>query len=101
MLTTLVSLRQFIHTIVMDDGRVSEIKRGGVARNAKLGRLAGGMAGRAALASRKRLTGASKDEVNAELVEKAANQLSTVLGELKGGASEGRPGAVGDGSQGA
>ncbi|MDF2984000.1 MAG: conserved ATP-binding protein transporter, partial [Devosia sp.] len=26
------------------------------------------------------------DEVNAELMEKAANQLFTVLGELKGGA---------------
>ncbi|MFN8229067.1 MAG: AarF/UbiB family protein [Mycobacterium sp.] len=70
----------------MDDGLVSEIKRGGVARNAKLAGLAGGMAGRAALGFGKRLTGASKDEVNAELVEKAANQLFTVLGELKGGA---------------
>ena len=65
---------------------MSEIKRGGVARNAKLAGLAGGMAGRAALGFGKRLTGASKDEVNAELVEKAANQLFTVLGELKGGA---------------
>ena len=65
---------------------MAEIKRGGVARNAKLAGLAGGMAGRAALGFGKRLTGASKDEVNAELVEKAANQLFTVLGELKGGA---------------
>ena len=45
-----------------------------------------GMAGRAALGFGKRLTGSSKDEVNAELMEKAANQLFTVLGELKGGA---------------
>ncbi|MCV7319749.1 macrolide-binding ATPase MABP-1 [Mycolicibacterium confluentis] len=70
----------------MDDGLVAEIKRGSVARNAKLAGLAGGMAGRAALGVGKRLTGKSKDEVNAELVEKAADQLFKVLGELKGGA---------------
>ncbi|BBY48874.1 ABC transporter ATP-binding protein [Mycolicibacterium arabiense] len=45
-----------------------------------------GFAGRAALGFGKRLTGSSRDEVNAELMEKAANQLFTVLGELKGGA---------------
>ena len=45
-----------------------------------------GIAGRAALGFGKRLTGKSKDEVNAELMEKAAQQLFTVLGELKGGA---------------
>src|SRR5690606_6915305 len=44
------------------------------------------MAGRAALGFGKRLTGKSKDEVNAELMDKAAQQLFTVLGELKGGA---------------
>src|ERR1700757_2879217 len=70
----------------MDDGLVSDIKRGSVARNAKLAGLAGGMAGRAALGFGKRLTGKSKDEVTAELMEKDAHQLFTVLGELKGGA---------------
>ncbi|MGB8404408.1 MAG: AarF/UbiB family protein [Mycobacterium sp.] len=70
----------------MDDGLVTDIKRGGVARNAKLAGLAGGMAGRAALGLGKRLAGKSKDEVTAELMDKAANQLFTVLGELKGGA---------------
>ncbi|BBY87821.1 ABC transporter ATP-binding protein [Mycolicibacterium tokaiense] len=45
-----------------------------------------GFAGRAALGFGKRLTGKSRDDVNAELMEKAANQLFTVLGELKGGA---------------
>jgi predicted unusual protein kinase regulating ubiquinone biosynthesis (AarF/ABC1/UbiB family) len=45
-----------------------------------------GIAGRAALGFGKRLTGSSRDQVNAELMEKAANQLFTVLGELKGGA---------------
>jgi predicted unusual protein kinase regulating ubiquinone biosynthesis (AarF/ABC1/UbiB family) len=70
----------------VDDGYVSEIKRGRAARNAKLASLPVGMAGRAALGFGKRLTGKSKDEVSAELMEKAANQLFTVLGELKGGA---------------
>ncbi|MCF6385368.1 AarF/UbiB family protein [Mycobacterium sp. MBM] len=70
----------------MDDGEVSEIKRGSVARNAKLASLPVGMAGRAALGIGKRLAGKSKDEVTAELMDKAAQQLFTVLGELKGGA---------------
>ena len=70
----------------MDDGYVSDIKRGRAARNAKLASIPVGFAGRAALGFGKRLTGKSKDEVQAELMEKAANQLFTVLGELKGGA---------------
>src|SRR4029077_16439624 len=74
------------HRSVMDDGLVTDIKRGRAARNAKLASLPVGMAGRAALGFGKRLTGASKDEVNAELMDKAAQQLFTVLGELKGGA---------------
>jgi predicted unusual protein kinase regulating ubiquinone biosynthesis (AarF/ABC1/UbiB family) len=71
---------------VRDDDVVADIKRGSVARNAKLASLPVGMAGRAALGLGKRLTGKSKDEVNAELMDKAAQQLFTVLGELKGGA---------------
>ena len=70
----------------MDDGEVADIKRGRAARNAKLASLPVGIAGRAALGFGKRLTGKSRDEVNAELMEKAAHQLFTVLGELKGGA---------------
>jgi predicted unusual protein kinase regulating ubiquinone biosynthesis (AarF/ABC1/UbiB family) len=65
---------------------VADIKRGRAARNAKLASIPVGFAGRAALGFGKRLTGKSRDEVNAELMEKAANQLFTVLGELKGGA---------------
>src|SRR6201991_1862138 len=70
----------------MDDGYVSEIKRKGAARNAKLASIPVGFAGRAALGFGKRLTGKSRDEVNAEFMDKAAQQLFTVLGELKGGA---------------
>ncbi|NIH94880.1 putative unusual protein kinase regulating ubiquinone biosynthesis (AarF/ABC1/UbiB family) [Mycolicibacterium fluoranthenivorans] len=65
---------------------MADIKRGSVARNAKLATLPVGFAGRAALGFGKRLTGKSKDEVTAELMDKAAQQLFTVLGELKGGA---------------
>jgi predicted unusual protein kinase regulating ubiquinone biosynthesis (AarF/ABC1/UbiB family) len=65
---------------------VADIKRGRAARNAKLASIPVGFAGRAALGLGKRLTGKSKDEVTAELMEKAANQLFTVLGDLKGGA---------------
>ncbi|ORV18010.1 macrolide-binding ATPase MABP-1 [Mycobacterium celatum] len=70
----------------MDDGYVTDIKRGRAARNAKLAGLSVNIAGRTALGFGKRLTGKSRDEVNAELMEKAAHQLFTVLGELKGGA---------------
>lgn len=70
----------------MDDRSVADIKRGRAARNAKLASIPVGFAGRAALGFGKRLTGKSRDEVQAELMEKAADQLFTVLGELKGGA---------------
>ncbi|HTM86336.1 MAG TPA: AarF/UbiB family protein, partial [Mycobacterium sp.] len=70
----------------MDDGRVTEIKRGRAARNAKLASLPVSFAGRAALGLGKRMAGKSKDDVTAEMMEKAADQLFTVLGELKGGA---------------
>jgi predicted unusual protein kinase regulating ubiquinone biosynthesis (AarF/ABC1/UbiB family) len=70
----------------VENGWVADIKRGGAARNVKLASLPVGIAGRAALGFGKRLTGMSKDDVNAEMMEKAANQLFTVLGELKGGA---------------
>jgi predicted unusual protein kinase regulating ubiquinone biosynthesis (AarF/ABC1/UbiB family) len=75
-----------VFSFVVDDGLVADIKRGRAARNAKLASLPVGFAGRAALGLGKRLTGSSRDDVNAELMEKAANQLFTVLGELKGGA---------------
>jgi predicted unusual protein kinase regulating ubiquinone biosynthesis (AarF/ABC1/UbiB family) len=65
---------------------VADITRRGAARNAKLVGLPLSFAGRAALGLGKRLAGKSKDEVTAELMEQAAEQMFTVLGELKGGA---------------
>jgi predicted unusual protein kinase regulating ubiquinone biosynthesis (AarF/ABC1/UbiB family) len=69
---------------VSDTGR--DIPRGAVSRTAKLAALPLGAAGRATLGIGKRLSGRPADEVNAELQEKAAEQLFAVLGQLKGGA---------------
>ena len=65
---------------------MTDITRGQGRRNAKLASLPIGMAGRAAAGFGKRMVGKDKDEVNQELLEKAAEQLFSVLGELKGGA---------------
>ncbi|TAM84065.1 MAG: AarF/ABC1/UbiB kinase family protein [Jatrophihabitans sp.] len=55
-------------------------------RTAKLATLPLGVAGRATLGLGKRITGRSAEEVAAELQARTAQQLFTVLGELKGGA---------------
>ncbi|MFT3900716.1 MAG: AarF/UbiB family protein [Gordonia sp. (in: high G+C Gram-positive bacteria)] len=65
---------------------MSDITRGAGRRNAKLAALPIGVAGRAVGGLGKRIAGKSKDEVNQELMEKTAEQLFAVLGELKGGA---------------
>lgn len=65
---------------------MTDIARGGLRRVVKLASLPAGAAGRAALGVGKRMTGKSKEEVNAELLAKAADELFRVLGELKGGA---------------
>lgn len=65
---------------------MSEIVRRPTSRNAKLAKIPLGIAGRAAVGFGKRLAGRDRDEVNADLNQKAAEQLFTVLGELKGGA---------------
>lgn len=65
---------------------MADLARGGFRRAVKLASLPAGVAGRAALGVGKRMTGKSKDEVSAELLEKAADEMFKVLGELKGGA---------------
>jgi predicted unusual protein kinase regulating ubiquinone biosynthesis (AarF/ABC1/UbiB family) len=65
---------------------VSDIPRGQAARTARLARLPLGVAGRATVGLGKRLTGTSGADVAAELQRRTAEQLFTVLGELKGGA---------------
>ncbi len=66
--------------------RWPDITEGRGRRNAKLAALPLGMAGRAAAGFGKRLAGKDRDEINAELMEKAAEQVFSTLGELKGGA---------------
>lgn len=68
------------------DGYVSEIVRRRSSRNAKLAKIPLGIAGRAAVGFGKRLAGGDRSEISANLNQKAAEQLFTVLGELKGGA---------------
>src|SRR6476661_6395862 len=67
-------------------GYVSEIVRRRSSRNAKLAKIPLGIAGRAAVGFGKKLAGGDKSEIKAQLNQKAAEQLFTVLGELKGGA---------------
>jgi predicted unusual protein kinase regulating ubiquinone biosynthesis (AarF/ABC1/UbiB family) len=57
-----------------------------VARTARLASLPLGVAGRATVGLGRRMTGRSADEVAADLQARTAEQLFTVLGELKGGA---------------
>jgi predicted unusual protein kinase regulating ubiquinone biosynthesis (AarF/ABC1/UbiB family) len=67
-------------------GSVNDIPQRRVARTAKLASLPLGVAGRATVGFGKRLTGKSAEEVSANLQARTAEQLFTVLGELKGGA---------------
>jgi len=56
------------------------------ARTAKLASLPLGVAGRSAVGLGRRITGRSAEQVQADLQARTAEQLFTVLGELKGGA---------------
>ena len=62
------------------------LARSSLRRGARLASLPLGFAGRATLGLGKRIGGSSAERVNAELQERAAQQLFKVLGELKGGA---------------
>src|SRR5690606_40852788 len=88
-LCTVVILFAFswpIHRSVGHDGRVSEIVRRPMSRNAKLAKIPLGVAGRAAVGFGRKLAGGDRKEINTEMNQKAAEQLFAVLGELKGGA---------------
>ena len=65
---------------------MSDIPQRRRARTVKLASLPLGVAGRATLGLGKRITGKSSADVTAELQARTAEQLFTVLGELKGGA---------------
>jgi predicted unusual protein kinase regulating ubiquinone biosynthesis (AarF/ABC1/UbiB family) len=65
---------------------VTDIPQRGMARTARLARLPLGVAGRATVGLGRRLTGQPADDVQAELAARTAEQLFSVLGQLKGGA---------------
>ncbi len=68
------------------NGQVTDIPRRTVSRTVRLASLPLGYAGRAALGLGKRVTGIASDAVSAELQERTAEHLFSVLGQLKGGA---------------
>ena len=70
----------------MDNGRVTDIPRRAVSRTVKLASLPLGFAGRAALGLGKRVTGIDAEAVAEQIQQRTAEQLFTVLGQLKGGA---------------
>jgi predicted unusual protein kinase regulating ubiquinone biosynthesis (AarF/ABC1/UbiB family) len=65
---------------------VTEIPRRAVSRTVRLASLPLGFAGRAALGLGKRVGGIASDVVTAEIQERTAEHLFSVLGQLKGGA---------------
>lgn len=67
-------------------GDVTDIPRRAVARTAKLASLPLSFAGRTMLGFGKRVTGLASDVISAEIQERTAEQLFSVLGQLKGGA---------------
>ncbi|GLY95790.1 AarF/ABC1/UbiB kinase family protein [Actinoplanes sp. NBRC 103695] len=65
---------------------MSDIPRRAAARTARLAALPLGFAGRTALGLGKRAVGAAADIVSADIQQRTAEQLFSVLGQLKGGA---------------
>src|SRR6266550_9516265 len=66
--------------------RVTDIPRRAVTRTARLAALPLGFAGRAALGLGKRVTGMASEVISAEVQQRTAEHLFSVLGQLKGGA---------------
>ncbi|MDG4833192.1 AarF/ABC1/UbiB kinase family protein [Solwaraspora sp. WMMD1047] len=65
---------------------MTDIPRRAVSRTAKLAALPLGFAGRTVLGVGKRVTGLASDVISAEIQQRTAEQLFSVLGQLKGGA---------------
>jgi predicted unusual protein kinase regulating ubiquinone biosynthesis (AarF/ABC1/UbiB family) len=65
---------------------MTDIPRRAVTRTAKLAALPLGFAGRAAMGLGKRVTGLASEVISAEVQQRTAEHLFSVLGQLKGGA---------------
>jgi predicted unusual protein kinase regulating ubiquinone biosynthesis (AarF/ABC1/UbiB family) len=72
--------------VARQNGTVSDLPRKALSRSAKLATLPLGAAGRATVGLGKRIGGAPAETVMAEFQRRTAEQLFSVLGELKGGA---------------
>jgi predicted unusual protein kinase regulating ubiquinone biosynthesis (AarF/ABC1/UbiB family) len=68
------------------NGSVTDIPRRAASRTAKLAALPLGFAGRTVLGFGKRVTGLASDVISADIQQRTAEQLFSVLGQLKGGA---------------
>jgi predicted unusual protein kinase regulating ubiquinone biosynthesis (AarF/ABC1/UbiB family) len=66
--------------------RVTDIPRRAVTRTARLASLPLGFAGRAALGLGKKVTGMASEVISAEVQQRTAEHMFSVLGQLKGGA---------------
>ncbi|OLB78209.1 MAG: ABC transporter ATP-binding protein [Actinobacteria bacterium 13_2_20CM_2_71_6] len=66
--------------------RVTDIPRRAVTRTARLAALPLGFAGRAAWGLGKRVTGMASEVISADIQQRTAEHLFSVLGQLKGGA---------------
>jgi len=71
-----------------DNGLVADIPRNALTRSVKIAALPAAHAGRAAWGLGKRIGGKPAEMVTAELQARTAEQMFSVLGELKGAASE-------------
>src|ERR671917_1782901 len=71
---------------VSHNGPVTDIPRRAVVRTARLAALPLSFAGRTVLGFGKRVTGLASDVISTEIQERTAEQLFSVLGQLKGGA---------------
>lgn len=69
-----------------NNGPMADLRKNALTRGVKLAALPAGYAGRAAVGLGKRIGGKPAELVAAELQQRTAEQLFTVLGELKGGA---------------
>src|SRR5215212_10950547 len=65
---------------------MTDIPRRAVTRTARLAALPLGFAGRAAMGLGKRVTGIASEVISAEVQQRTAEHLFSVLGQLKGGA---------------
>jgi predicted unusual protein kinase regulating ubiquinone biosynthesis (AarF/ABC1/UbiB family) len=69
-----------------DNGRVPDIPKNALTRGVRIATLPASYAGRAALGFGKRVGGRPAELVTAEIQQRTAEQIFSVLGELKGGA---------------